>query len=50
MNEDLDVAIIGGGPGGLSAGVCISLADPDLNIKVHSNSCYSMMGAKKAVS
>ncbi len=34
MTEDLDVAIVGGGPGGLSAGVCASLADPHLNIKV----------------
>ncbi|CAL8467996.1 g7534 [Coccomyxa elongata] len=34
MTEDLDVAIVGGGPGGLSAGVCASLADPYLNIKV----------------
>lgn len=36
MTEDLDVAIVGGGPGGLSAGVCASLADPYLNIKVKS--------------
>ncbi|EIE20795.1 FAD/NAD(P)-binding domain-containing protein [Coccomyxa subellipsoidea C-169] len=34
MTEDLDVAIVGGGPGGLSAGVCASLADSDLKIKV----------------
>ncbi|KAK9901587.1 hypothetical protein WJX75_003519 [Coccomyxa subellipsoidea] len=34
MTEDLDVAIVGGGPGGLSVGVCASLADSHLKIKV----------------
>ena len=42
MTEDLDVAIVGGGPGGLSAGVCASLADSDLKIKV-CNWCYIIL-------
>ena len=34
--EFVDVAIVGGGPGGLSAGVAISTADPSLTIRVRS--------------
>ena len=32
--EEVDVAVIGGGPGGLSAGVSMSIADPSLRIRV----------------
>lgn len=32
--EEVDVAVIGGGPGGLSAGVSMSIADPTLRIRV----------------
>ena len=31
---DADVAIVGGGPGGLAAGVALGIADPGLRIKV----------------
>ncbi len=34
--EDVDVAVVGGGPGGLSAGVSMSIADPSLKIRVNS--------------
>ena len=34
--EDVDVAVIGGGPGGLAAAACVHIADPSLRIKVRS--------------
>ena len=32
--ESLDVAVVGGGPGGLAAAACVHVADPSLRIKV----------------
>ena len=32
--ETYDVAVVGGGPGGLAAAACIHIADPALRIKV----------------
>lgn len=32
--EEVDVAIVGGGPGGMSAGASIGIADENLKIKV----------------
>ena len=32
--EEVDVAVIGAGPGGLAAAVSLSIADPSLKIKV----------------
>ena len=34
ITDYVDVAIIGGGPGGLSAGVAVSIADPSLSVRV----------------
>lgn len=46
MAEDLDVAIVGGGPGGLSAGVCASLADSHLKIKVCGIAIFGAVGLR----
>lgn len=44
MAENLDVAIVGGGPGGLSAGACASLADSHLKIKVRGIAVFGAVG------
>ena len=48
--EYVDVAIIGGGPGGLSAGVAVSIADPSLAIRVSVTAFPGTMDLFKAIS